>query len=313
MRKLTQIQFGKAREFLKTQARPLERSLFNHYFEDAPADLVIAELKKFQNSDGGFGNALEPDMQSPSSSALATEMGLRTLVEIGVSADHPVVTAAVAYGLNSLDPQTLTWRVVPLDVNDHPHAPWWHDEEGSLERTFDNCIIIPRAGIIGVLYHYAELLPAGWLANLTKATLRAVKDMDAEKFNGGGDSLVYARKLAEAPGLAAKEKTWLSEQVRQLANQIVTRNPEDWSQYCAPPLKLAPTPESITADVLSDCLPTHLDYTIEGQYPEGFWDVTWAWNDYPDTWKIAKREWRGCLTLGTLLSLKAYSRIELNR
>lgn len=310
MQKLTQLQFGKAREFLKNQARPLERSLFDHYFEDAPADLVVAELQNFQNSDGGFGNALEPDMRSPSSSALATEMGLRTLVEIGMPADHPVVIAAVAYTLNSLDPRSLTWRVVPLDVNAHPHAPWWQDEDGSLKRTFDDYLIIPRAGIISVLSHYAELLPAGWLYKVTGATLKAIKEMDAKKFDGGGDALVYARRLAESPGLGEREKIWLSERVRQIADRIVARKPEEWSQYCAPPIKLAPTPECITANVLADCLPTNLGYTIETQHSEGFWDVTWAWNDYPDAWEIAKREWRGCLTLDTLLSLKAYGRIE---
>ena len=309
MLKLTQIQFQKAREFLKMHARTLECSLFDHYFEDGPIDLVAAELKKFQNSDGGFGNALEPDLRSPSSSALATEMGMQILAKSGVSAEHPIVIAAVAYILNSLDPDTLPWRVAPLDVNDHPHAPWWHDEDGYLKRTFDDYLIIPRAGIIAVLHHYAELLPAGWLSHSTATTLKAIKEMDAEKFGGGGDALVYTRKLAEVNGLAVGEKAWLSKKVQQLANQIVARKPEEWSQYCAPPLKLAPRPECITSGVLADCLPSHLDYIIEGQHPEGFWDVTWAWSDYPDAWEIAKGEWRGYLTLETLLSLRAYGRI----
>jgi len=309
MLKLAQNQFEKAREFLITQARSLERSLFNHYFEDAPVDLVVAELKKFQNSDGGFGNALEPDMRSPSSSALATEMGMQILAKAEISAEHPIVNAAVAYILSSIHPDTLTWRVAPLDVNDHPHAPWWHDEGGSLKRTFDDYLITPRAGIIAVLHQYAELLPVGWLSKMTYSTLNAIKKMDAEKFSGGGDALVYTRKLAEAPGLAPKDKSWLTEKVQQLADQNVARKPEEWSQYCAPPLKLAPTPVCITSGVLADCLPTHLDYIIEKQHPEGFWDVTWAWSDYPDDWEIAKGEWRGYLTLETLLSLRAYGRM----
>ena len=133
--------------------------------------------------------------------------------------------------------------------------------------------------------------------------------MDDEKFEGGGDTLVYARKLAEASGLDKSQKTWLTERVVQIADQIVSRKPEEWSQYCAPPLKLAPTPECITADILADCIPTHLDYIIDTQDPQGFWDVTWAWSDYPADWVIAKNEWQGYLTLDTLLSLRAYGRL----
>ena len=146
---------------LKTQARALERSLFEYHFEDGTVDAVVFELGKFQNNDGGFGNALEPDMRSPSSSALATEMGLQTLAKLGVSADDPSVMNAVAYVLNSLDPDTLTWRVVPLDVNDHPHAPWWHDEGGSLARS----LTFPWLSLeLGSLQHCILMLSSYLLA-----------------------------------------------------------------------------------------------------------------------------------------------------
>ena len=95
MKRLNSEAFDRARQFLKTQARPLDRAMFEYLFETASAERVIAELARFQNEDGGFGRALEPDLRTPSSSALATEIGLRRLKELGCSTDHPMVRNAV--------------------------------------------------------------------------------------------------------------------------------------------------------------------------------------------------------------------------
>jgi hypothetical protein len=94
MKRLDREAFDRARRFLKTQARPLDRVLFEHRFEGAPAEHVVAALARFQNDDGGFGRALEPDLRTPSSSALATGIGLRTLKELEWPADHPMVRGA---------------------------------------------------------------------------------------------------------------------------------------------------------------------------------------------------------------------------
>jgi len=309
MKKLTQAQFDRAGAYLKTQSRPLEGALFEHYFEGAAVDNVLTQLAKFQNPDGGFGRAMEPDMRSPSSSALATEMGLRILGELDLPGGHPLVSAALKYLLESIDPQEKTWRVVPLDVNDHPHAPWWHDEEGSLARTFGDYLLIPRAGILACLYTYADWVPRDWLQEITRATVADLLAMDPAHFTGGGDALVYLLRLVETPGLPASVRDQVIHRLRGWAAGVVARDPAQWSQYAAPPVKLAPRPEAATAGVLADCLPVHLDYLIEGQHPEGFWDVTWAWSRYPDIWEIARHEWRGVLTLETLTALKAFGRI----
>ena len=40
---------------------------------------------RFQNDDGGFGRALEPDFRLPASSAIATAVGFQYLREAGVA------------------------------------------------------------------------------------------------------------------------------------------------------------------------------------------------------------------------------------
>ena len=312
MKKLTTIAFNRARDFLLTEARPLEKALFLMEFESGNVTDVLEELGIFQNSDGGFGQALEPDVRTPSSSALCTEMGLRYLAEWQVPSLHPMVRSAVKYLIDSLDPDTRVWRVIPVDANDHPHAPWWHDEDGSLANTFDDFLVIPRAGILASLYHYVELIPDGCLAALTESVISDIKNLEAEKFGGGGDALVYTRRLAEAPGLSDKIKDWLVPRVKELTDQNVARDPALWTGYCAPPLKLAPTPKAITAEILDDCIPAHLDYLIEGQTSRGIWEPTWNWGSfYSDEWPLAQKEWRGILTMDTLITLRAFDRLAV--
>ena len=62
MKQLSPEGFARARHFLKTEARALDRALFEFRFEGAPAQAVARELAAYQNQDGGFGHTLEPDM-----------------------------------------------------------------------------------------------------------------------------------------------------------------------------------------------------------------------------------------------------------
>jgi hypothetical protein len=310
MKKLSTKKFELAREYLHYQARSLDCALFQYHFEHGTLEKVLSELAQYQNSDGGFGNALEPDLRSPSSSALATEIALRILVELGVPSQNPLVVSAISFLLKTLHPEAKTWRVVPQDVNHYPHAPWWHDEAGSLAKTFNDFKVIPRAGILAALRHYPNLLPAGWLSQLTKSTISDLLEMELDSFSGGGDAVVYAQRLAEAPGLTREIRTKLNDRICQIADHVVTRDEASWSQYSAAPLKLAPNPKNIVADTLADCIPANLDFLVESQKPEGFWDVTWSWVDYPGDWQIAKTEWQGILTLEALMTLEAYERIE---
>jgi hypothetical protein len=311
MKKLSREAFDRARDFIKTRARPLDRALFEYRFEEAPADRVTAELASFQNDDSGFGRALEPDLRTPTSSALATEIGLRTLKELGCALDHPMVAGAVRFLLETFDSERQVWRVIPRDANDHPHAPWWHDEDGSLTRTFDDFLIIPRASIVGLLHHYADLVPADWLAELTEHTVAALETVTDDAFAGGGDSLRYALRLVETKALPRSYKDRLIPRLCRLSRKFVSCDPQAWGGYVAAPLKVAPTPDSVVADLLRDGLEEHLDYQIDHQTPEGTWEPTWTWGDsYPDVWEQVKLEWRGELTLRTLTALQAFGRIE---
>ena len=311
MKLLSRQAYERAVVFIQSNARPIEQALYAFHFEGAPAEPALTELASYQNSDGGFGKALEPDYRNPASSALATTHGLNYLKQLGCTADHPMVQRAVGYLLESFDREKQLWRIIPPPAFDFPHAPWWIDVDGSLERTFDNFVVNPRPRLVSLLLHYAGLVPDDWLAELTEVTIDAIEQFDFSG-GGGGDDLVQALALAENPALTAADKGRLVKKLQPTVVASVSRDPAAWKTYVIEPLKLAPAPDSLAAPWLSDILPVNLDFRIEQQNEDGSWTPVWSWGEgrYPAAWKQACQEWAGELTLNHLLQLRAYRRIE---
>jgi len=312
MKILSSQAYTRACDFIKSKARPLERALFAFHFEGGATDDVVNSLSAFQNEDGGFGQALEPDLRTPSSSAIATGDSLCILKKISCPGDQPIVLNAVEYILSTFDSRQKIWRVAPQDTNDFPHAPWWHDEGGSLNSTFKGYRIIPRAKIVGALHHYGDLVPEEWLATVTEQTVADIETITPFG-SGGGDDLVYALSLAEEDALAEEFRTRVVTRLRAVFPEVVNQNPNEWGTYCISPLKVVASPHSPVADLIWDAIHEHLDYQIDHQTPDGAWDPVWSWGDfYPQHWQGAKVEWQGHLTLETLTTLRAFNRIEVS-
>jgi len=269
MQRLNPEQFTRARAFLLTTARPLDGALFRHRFEAPPAEQVLAELARYQNADGGLGQASEPDLRAPGSSALCTGIGLHHLEELACPPNHPLVAGALQYLLETFDHDRNVWRLVPRDTNQHAHAPWRHDENASLAPALDDYILIPRARIVAHLHVYTSRVPADWLTTLTKATVESSESVADDASLGGGNALRYSLELAESKGLPRQSKHRVLPRLRRLAEIIVERDPRKWGEYCATPLKIAPRPAAAAADLLHNDLMRNLDCVIETQASDG--------------------------------------------
>jgi hypothetical protein len=78
--------FAAADRFLLNEARLLERRLFATCFLGQPAGLVVRALLGYQNPDGGFGHALEPDTRCLASLPVYAEVALQALAAAGAVA-----------------------------------------------------------------------------------------------------------------------------------------------------------------------------------------------------------------------------------
>jgi hypothetical protein len=304
MKQLTRSAYDKAAAYIRSQARPLEQARYACHFENGALAAVLDELAAFQNDDGGFGHGLEPDVRLADSSVIATTIAFQVFREFGVSGDHPMVFRACRYLMDTYDAPRANWPIIPANVDDAPHAPWWIPG-GDLDQSLAN----PRAEIVGYLNDYPEHFPAAMREQLTSAVVDYLLERpDTIKMH---DLLCYMR-LWNTRNLAQDLRSRILEQLRPIVENSVEQNRAGWQAYGLQPLSIASTPDSPFADRFQDAIEQNLDFIIETQAEHGGWMPTWSWGEnWPDAWAQAQREWSGCITLDNLRTLHAYGRIDL--
>jgi hypothetical protein len=266
-------------------------------------------LAPYQNADGGFGHALEPDLRTTASSAIATQHGLAILREAGATAAEPLVQRAIAYLLETLDRDLLRWEIVPPAVAEAPHAPWWTygESAGSADGFQSN----PRAALIGFLFEHQELAPAPLLDQLLAAQLAHL----AEQVAGDGiemHALACYIALAESPNLPVSARQTLTATLLTAVQGTVVTDPAQFGSYGLLPLDVAPTPDALLASTVArSAVEAHLGYLVDTQQPDGAWPLPWSWA-FVDAaaWAQAARDWEGYQIVQRLRSLAAYGRLE---
>ena len=303
--KLSRESFERAVNFIRTDARPLDRARFAFHFENGGRDAVIAELAKFQNADGGFQSVLESDTRWTGSSGLAAMKALKVFNEVGAPASDPHVRALVKYLLATFDESAGRWHALPKAANGAPHAPWW-DVKDDLGRSEVESPVFPTAALAGYLRAYASLLPPGFLDRVTALCLNyleaapvkmAMPDIDALSV------LVNYLPITERDAAVRKLKAALAEET------VV--DPQKWSEYNIRPLTFIHSPDSPLYSGLTAAVNLNLDYIVSTQEPDGGWGLTWSWADRDAAaWNLAEREWRGVMTLENLELLTAFHRVS---
>src|SRR5215213_9380206 len=88
------IDVDASERFVLTNARLLDRHRLAAIVRGAPVEPVLAALRAYQNPDGGFGHALEPDIRDPASQPASTLHALEVLAGVDALDDAMVAEAA---------------------------------------------------------------------------------------------------------------------------------------------------------------------------------------------------------------------------
>lgn len=306
MKKLSQAAFQRAKAFVLEQGRDLDRALLAFHLADGTADSVLAALAAYQNDDGGFGHGLEPDLRTPASSVIATTVAFQNFRSLGVPAEHPQVQKGMAYLLDTFDASRLVWPIIPPEVEDAPHAPWW--DYASSEAGFGGFLSNPRVEIVGYLHDYSALVPADLLESVTTAVFSHLDSLPDEMEM---HDLICFVSLAETPSLPKTDRDRIWAKLATAAEIGVAREPEQLSGYVLKPLYVAPSPDSPLAGQFAEEVAVNLDFEIEQQGADGAWSPNFSWGDqHPAAWQIAKREWQARMTLRNLRTLRDFGRLE---
>jgi len=305
MKILTAENFNRAREFVNTKARPVDKALFAYTFGKGEPDAVWDAIDEFSNQDGGFGHGMEPDCRLPASSVLGTITAFPYLIQTNAPADHPLVRAGIQYLIDAYDHHLKGWHMLPPEVNEHPRASWWNYDPEKAGKDLLEHWSNPSAAVVANLHRYSESVPSDLLQEVTGRAMSILEAISG-KFEGN-DYLPFI-ELAEA--LSEPRSTIVWEGLKRHARAAIVTDPTKWTDYNIRPLWAVPEPASPLMEVLAGSAHAHLDFEIDRQQPDGSWHPFWSWGQFEAEWEVAKVEWQGQLTVKLLRSLKAFGWIK---
>lgn len=278
-----------AETFIWNNARLLERRLFAFHFRGGPREDVLAALRAYQNEDGGFGNALEPDIRCPDSQPVPIQHALEIMDAVGPDA------ALIGRACDFLASITTAEGGVPFvlpTARRYPHAPWWE--------TGDNppAALNPTAALAGLLHKLGFAHP--WLAPATAFCWDRIAALHPREMHDMGVAITFLRYVPER-ARAERELKRLGEELRD--SELVAAI--DSTDYVRKPLDWAPTPDHPLRHLFDEAtIQANLDVLLAGQQADGGWTITW-----PPISPGCELEWRGWVTLGALQTLRANGRM----
>lgn len=298
MKKLTKANFNKARDFILSNARMIERRLFDYHFQGGPNEAVYHAVYAYRNSDGGIGHGMEPDTASPESQPLFTIMALETLDEAGCLTSNIIENDFMPYfeGITCAN-GGIPWMLNP--TSSYRRAEHFENLKvrGALSTTAPLMGFIEKYGIESSWKKQAE--------DFIWKEIQRIGKKHAFCFLCIPRRMLF---LDNCTDRVRAEKA-ISDLVKWIREDGVLCNDasdENWGLYGSPnSLSYAPNPnETLARAFTKEEIEIDLDETIRRQKKDGRWANPYGLSEG------MKLEWAGIQTLSTLKTLKAYGRIE---
>jgi hypothetical protein len=284
--------FEKACEFILTNARLLERRLFQVHFKGESPDCIGQVIRAYQNPDGGLGHALEPDVRCSESQPLFVGVGLTALQEAGCRDEE--LASDLCHYLDSVSDEGGLVPILHESGYRSPRADHWNGSS-----TFASGLN-PTAEICGLL-HYQGVRHE-WLSQATNTCCKMILNNPPLEAH----ILFSAGRLAEF----IPDRTMAGNLLDTIASVLLKANyfipdaPVD--RYGLTPLHFAPRPDSIFRQIFTQAqIDGHLEDLKGQQQEDGGWPITWK---APGPASVC--EWRGRWTLDAICRLVNYGVIS---
>jgi len=277
-----------ARQFIFANARLLDRHRVAVLLDGSPANAVVQALRPYRNSDGGFGNALEPDVRTPDSETTAALHGLEVLAEVDALED-PMVAGAAAWVAAVADLDGGVPFVLP-GAAQYPRGPWMVPSDGGSHLTFGLAAVLSTAAV-----------SSDWLATATRWCWQRLE----RPGELGGYWLKYALDFLDATPDDERARATIERLRPLLRDDGTVPVPGGAADEKLTPLTLSSRPGRRSRTLFTDTQVTaDLDNLEHGQQDDGGWTFDFL------SWSSGQTvEWRGLITLRALATLHAHDRL----
>ena len=296
--KLSKNNYLKARDFILTNARMIERRLFEFHFENGTKEGIFHAVYAYRNSDGGFGHGMEPDTASPESQPLFSIMALETLDEVGYLNAELILKDFMPY-FESITTEKggIPWMLRPK--SDYPCGEHFKTvkEWAALSTT---------APLLGLLEKYKIDIP--WMKKAEQFVWDEIERIEEKHVfchlcvPRRLQFLQYTKNRDKAENAIDDLKNWI------LADGVLCKDKSDdgWGLYGKPhSLNYASSSDSILYSLFpKETIEADLKELIRRQKDDGRWDT---WYGISEGTKL---EWAGIQTLWALKTIKNYNGIE---
>ncbi|HAS73644.1 MAG TPA: hypothetical protein DCS67_05825 [Clostridiales bacterium UBA8960] len=296
MKHLNQSAFDASSRYILNNARYLEKLIFGHHYIGPCPEKIVKAIKMYQNKDGGFGNALEPDFRMPYSSPMATSVALRLLSQFkSTDGAEESIVKAIHYLEHTFDAKIMGWESVGKAVNLFPHAPWWKYHEPQ-DKMHGN----PSAELVGYLIEFSGHVKHLDVESIKEVYIQYFLDLKAFEEHEVFAFIRLYNKLSDI------ERVSLVPQLKQAYTLLVSLDSSKWDDYVPYPLKFIMLTEDDIFEIDDVVLKKNVNFLIDKIHENGCVLPTWSWGAYHEDWEIAKREWSGILTLDALLVFERF-------
>ena len=293
------MNINKAIKYIIENARPLELAVYKYFFENKSSQTVIDELSKFQNTDGGFGNALEPDFFNPNSSPIATNDAIITLSRVNaLDRDSDIVKGIANYleSHDSFNEDKKRWLFAIDSNKDYPHAIWWEKKGDGISK------FNPSISLAAFMVCYGKRTPL--YEEIIKEGFDYLKNSGEVS---GDDVNCYLMAYEFLTSNSINDIVDLNVFKDLLSKTIENCICKDTSKYG---VEYVPMPsvffigkysEFITPEI-KPLITAEKDILAKLQLEDGGFDITWKWyTPYPEEYEQARAWWRPRITIEKLL------------
>lgn len=287
-----------AKKFIIQNARPIDLAVYQYFFENQSNIKVIEELIKFQNEDGGFGHALEPDCFDPHSSPIATNDAIITLFRVNALEQHlEIVHDIVRYlkSHDSFDEEKKRWLFAIDSHKDYPHALWWEKTDDGIHG------FNPTMSLASFMVCYGER--TSLYEDIIKEGFKYLEEHDDVSGDALKCYLLSYELLKNNQIIDILDLNDFKQLISQRISDAICKDVEKYGiEYVAMPSDFFAGSyiEFITPQI-KKLIEAEINVLGKLQKEDGGFDISWQWGTPYIEFKQARQWWRPRLTINQLL------------
>ena len=309
MKKMSQKAYKEIGEWVHRSAKPLDLSLWQYHFENGSKDSVLSALSYYQNSDGGFGNGIDPDNWNPNSTPYNCQFAIKMLRQIEFTdVTHPIYQGMFRYLENTEYKAEYGWLFTIPSNDDYPHGCWW--DFNAQTNTYQS--IGTTASLSGFILRYGDResklyrMAVSYIEKLIKQLKSTTQYGD---MGVGG----YCELLEDIEGAGLMDCFDYEYLRNKMKCEVRDKICNDTDNFMANPLEFVLSPSSRYYEENKEEVEAALDLIIDQRPVLGVWDIPWQWyngDKYSKAFAISENWWKSFKAIDKLLQLKSFGRLD---